>query len=139
MKTADEDDTGSTFINDADMRLTVNANTRYIALVNFIVVSGASGSTSDFKYNMTLPSGSTELFALVNADNWNAGTTSVRGQADFDVVAQTADSSTAFFMQYYSFKTSTTSGTAIVQWAQNTAYASLTTVKEGSSLTLIEI
>ena len=65
MKTADENDNGDTFINDADLRLTVDANSRYTALLNIIVVSGAAGSTSDLKYNMTLPSGSTELFALV--------------------------------------------------------------------------
>ena len=140
MKTADENDTGSTFIDDADMRLTVKANTRYTAILNFIVTSGAAGATSGLKYNMTIPSGATELFALVTADNFNAGASSVRGQADFDVSnSNLGNNSTAFIMNYYSFKTSTTSGTAIVQWAQAVADASLTTMKEGSSLTLIEV
>ena len=139
MKTADENDTGETFINDADMRLTVKANTRYTAILNLVVASGAAGATSNVKYNMTLPSGSTELFAIVAQDNWNSGLNSVRGQADFDVVGDMANNATNFIMQYYSFKTGATSGTAIVQWAQDTADASLTTVKEGSSLTLIEV
>ena len=139
MKTADEVDNGSTFINDADLRLTVDANSRYTAILNLIVTTDAAGTTSKLKYNMTLPSGSTELFAIVKADNWNSGTTSVKGQADFDLLIDTDNTATGFFMQYYSFKTGSTSGNAIVQWAQQVADASLTTLKEGSSLTLTKV
>ena len=102
MKTADENDNGSTFINDTDMRLSVKANTRYVAILNLIVTSGAAGTTSDLKYNMTLPSGSTELGAILTGKGWFAGGLGNTGTTvQFDLVSQCANNETNFVMQYW--------------------------------------
>lgn len=126
----------ATLQNDDDLFLTVAASTRYDFEL-FIVYN--SGTTPDLKLGWTLPTGATNryMYQFFDGTNWvaAAGGTAVP-TAGVALGGFGADLPARF---KGTLNISTTAGTMQIQWAQNTANASNTSILSGSELKLTKI
>lgn len=134
-KTADETvNNSSAFQNDDVLLASVVANAVYLARLHIMY---NSGTTPDFKYQFTVPAGTTlpawsfigTTGAAVSFNAASSGGVSGLGGTGAD---QPVDSWGVII-------TSGTAGTVQVQWAQDVANASNTIVRAGSYLELIRI
>ncbi len=125
--------TGTTFVNDADMRFAAAANSVYEfhAYVRFASPTGA-----DWKSSFTVPAGAAAHFQRVGRDG--GGTFS--GDSEFldsdTVTSQGRGASVLTNTQFMGVLiTAGTAGNLIFQWAQNTSNAGNTTLYQYSYLT----
>ncbi len=122
-KSADETVNGSDVMQDDDhLVLPVLANEVWAFRAVWLV---SSGSTPDFKYQFTYPSGATISWfdAHWNDDRYDADVTNANTSGGKDVITLTG---TIFI--------SSTPGNIQLQWAQNTSNASDTKVLKGSHI-----
>lgn len=124
--------------NDTELTIAVSANTVYAFQLSLLFTSG---TTPDVKWGFTFPTGATCAWGAVRMVSSSGGVT---GDGDFGAYASaTSGSSTVNAAGTGGVQIALTSGALIVganagsltvQWAQNTANASDTTVHVGSSL-----
>jgi len=131
VKTADEIvNNSATLQNDDELFLPVKANTRYYCEAYLKVTSG---STPDIDVTFTVPSGATGGHGVPTVNNASAfiafGTAKMFG----------TDGTAQSLIFYALLTTSSTTGNIQLQWAQDTANVSNTTVHDNSCLILYEI
>lgn len=132
----------ATYVNDSELLATVDASTVYT--YQFMVFS-TSGTVPDIKFTLTFPTGSTCSFghiALVT-------TASPTGDADFGSYSSATSGSSGvsaagttgvqLTLLAGTLTVGSTAGTLQLQWAQNTATASDTTVHAGSNLVITQV
>jgi len=130
VKPADETLSNSTVLqDDDDLLATLNINKTYSFIYLLIYLSS---TTNDFKFGMSVPAGATMA--------WYSQVTA--GRADEDETDSIFFSADGVNLQL-AFGTGQiimggTAGDFNVQWAQNTASAGVTTVKEGSYIVVWE-
>jgi hypothetical protein len=123
----------TTFINDADMRFAVAANSVYEFHV-FLRYSSPAGA--DWKSSFTVPAGAVAHFQRVGNDG---GGTFV-GPFDFtdasSVTSQGQGAGTSMLANFFGFvDTASTAGNLIFQWSANTSNAGNTTLYQNSYIT----
>jgi hypothetical protein len=133
-KTADETISASTtFQDDNELSIAVEASSTYWCHLH---LQTSSGTTPDFKYQFSKPSGATT--PAWNAVYFTAAaalTASISGDA-----LTTGGFGADFPVEAWGFLvTSSTAGQFTLQWAQNTSDAGSTTVRAGSALELTKI
>jgi hypothetical protein len=149
VKSADETVTSSTTMqNDDELSFSVDASAVYIVDLVLYVASGAS-NTPDIKTGWTLPTSATVTITQLMYDVGATGTTAVsighRYQNTSPSTAQPAGVLTSAtqpisaVVQRVVIRTAGTSGTAQLQWAQNTSDGTGTTVKQDSYLAYLKI
>jgi hypothetical protein len=123
----------ATFVNDSALFLAVDINTTYRCHLH---LSYTSGTTPDFKYQFTKPTGATlsawSFLGYSTTVTFAYGGTGETQSIGGNVTAIPLDA-------WGILTTSTTAGTFQLQWAQNTATASDTIVQAGSFLELIRV
>lgn len=135
-KTSNESVTSSTtFQDDNDFFLSVEANALYVVELYLSIVGNTSG---DFKMQWTVPSGTDGIRwrqtlvtgAAADTDNKSQIDTISGGSSASGVLSTT--SPRAFLSEIMSVDTAGTSGTLTLQWAQNGSNANPTTIQAGS-------
>ena len=125
--------TQTTFINDADMRFPVAANSVYEF---HVFLRYASPTGGDFKSSFTVPSGAVANFGRYGLD---ASGIFVGATAFTDTSTVTSQGLGAATQQIANFfgmvDTASTAGNLIFQWAQNTSNGGNTTLFQNSYLT----
>ena len=130
IKSADETIiSDETLSNDTHLALSVAASKRY-NLVLMLRVS--SGTDPDFKFAFSAPSGAT-----VNG-GYNGTAQTMSYDLDMTVGQPVVSAGNVVVMIWAFVETAGTAGTLTLQWAQNTSWASNTTVREGSFMELSE-
>lgn len=135
VKTADETVNNSTTFQ-ADNHLvtySVLANKTY-RFTFFGVFS--SGATPDFKWRLVMPSGAT---ARVSGRSRVGGTFATQDPGAAGGVVFAGDGADADFQATGYIVTSSTPGSVSLEWAQNTADASNTILRQGTELTVTEV
>jgi len=143
-KTASEIVNGSnTPQNDDELFVSVAASTFYV-LTGLLVFT--SGTTPDFRFTWSLPSGATHSTntriysrSLAAPSQMVDTRTFTSGNSGADGLGTTLSSQGQIVELYGWILTSSTAGTAQLQWAQNTSNASDTTVYVGSFIELKRI
>lgn len=132
-KTTDETvNNSATFQNDDHLALTVVANATYIFRHQWVYNSGA---TPDIKSQFTVPSGTTMAYWTQASISTHAAS----GLTQASTVIYDGDGSDVSVLTVGYITVSSTAGTVQWQWAQNTANASNTIVRQGSLLELVRI
>jgi hypothetical protein len=136
-KTVDESvssaTTGTTLQNDDDLFVTAEPNSQYDFRLWMVI---NTGTTPDFKFGWTAPSGST-LSWSVQEGNTIVIAAVLQGPFSLaSVVPINGAASDQMIIVEGLLTTGVTGGTFRLQWAQNTANASLTYVKATSRLRL---
>jgi hypothetical protein len=134
IKTADESiNTTTTFQDDNELLLTVEANSTYKCRLH---LQTSSGTTPDFKYQFSKPSGAT-------TPSWNAlyftAAAALTASISGDALTTGGFGADLPIEAYGLLITSSTAGTFGLQWAQNTSDAGSTIVRAGSFLELIKV
>jgi hypothetical protein len=129
----------ATLANDAELTAAVSANTTYSFQVSLIFTSN---TTPDIKYAFTFPSGATCAWGSVRLVSGASPT----GDADFGAYSSATSGTSAvaaagtggvqLALITGALFVGATAGSLTLQWAQNTANASDTTVHAGSWLLL---
>ncbi|MFA5803660.1 MAG: hypothetical protein WC879_03360 [Melioribacteraceae bacterium] len=129
-KTADEIVNNSiTLQDDNHLVFALGANETWT--ITYFIIYHASG-VADFKHQFTVPTGATGRW---NSHGMNGGYAfQWRGTITEVGAGNTGESVSALIILTAYIKTSTTAGNITLQWAQNTAEVSDTTVFEGSHL-----
>lgn len=125
----------TTFINDADMRFAVAANSIY-EFHGFIRYS--SGTGQDFKTSFTVPAGASAIFSRYACDSANQAVFIGDGEfldTDSPVARGAGVGSHRTIGIFGVLNTAGTAGNLILQWAQNVSGAFNTTVYANSYLT----
>lgn len=121
------------FQNDEELLMSLAASARFRFFCRLLY---NSGTTPDLKFQWTYPSGTTMLYTglctVAGAFNQFQFTEAAGGSID-GVAANTAA------LLFGTITTSSTPGTLTLQWAQNTANASDTTLRAGSFLEVVRI
>lgn len=134
VKTTTETVNGSDVLqNDDELFLSVAANTRYRFFGRLLFTSG---TTPDFKYAFTYPSGATATYTLLGIGAGGSALTAFH-QTESSGGALEGGTATACLMMGTWFIGST-AGVIRLQWAQNTSNASNTQVLAGSFLELVK-
>lgn len=123
----------ATFQNDNTLTLAVDANTTYRCHLH---LSYTSGTTPDFKYQFTKPTGAT-LSAWSFVGYSTAVAFAYGGSGDAQSIG--GNVSALPLDAWGILTTSSTAGSFTLQWAQNTATASDTVVLAGSFLELLRV
>lgn len=135
-KTADETVNNSAVLqNDNELVLAVEANTSYIVWCHLVQ---QSGTTPDFKFEFTFPTGATRAGWNAfggNTANWQATLANANGGSS-GINGTGANSSVDV---YGLLVVGSTAGNLQLVWAQNTANASDTIVRAGSFLHLTRV
>lgn len=128
----------ATLVDDSDLFVALAASTTYVFELTLLF---ASNGTADIKYGFTFPALATCEWGSIRLVSSSAGIT---GDADFgsynsatsgsSTVAAAGTSSAQLAVVNGTITTAGTSGNLRLQWAQNTANVSDTTVYAGSSL-----
>lgn len=117
--------TSSTLQNDDDFSFPVEANSAYLVEIDYLMTSG---TTPDFKWAFTLPSGATGRASYQVGASWSTNN-DVTFAANVDGL-----SGERLYLIHVLIETAGAAGTAQWQWAQNTSDASDTTVGANSVL-----
>jgi len=130
MKTANESrNTTTTLADDADLTVTLAANTRYsFRMVGFVV---AANATPDIKLHLAGPAGT-----VYKAANTHDVTGNYRTHAN-DIIMTTITTTPQIFDISGYVKTAGTAGAMTIQWAQNVSDAGDTTLEEGTWIHLV--
>lgn len=133
-KTADETvNASATLQDDNELFVTVVANARYDFELRIV---HNSGTTPDFKYGFTFPTGTTMRYTQNTVPL--AGTAfAMFVQIQTDTPQSEGGAADRALHAWGKVLVSTTAGTLRLQWAQSTSNASDTIVRAGSYLTLI--
>jgi hypothetical protein len=137
VKTTRESVTSSTTLqDDNDFSFSLKANTTYAISGNLFV---NAPSTGGFKWLFTVPSGASGRL------NIDSGSSTLDG-IDIDITAgQTSASTITITSAGFSGKlsgfvtTSSTAGTLLFRWAQDTSNATATYIERGSTMILTEV
>lgn len=123
----------TSFVNDADMRFAVAANSLYEFHVH---MKYASPTGADWKSSLTVPAGASAEFQRVGL-NASGAVSAGFNQLDTDVVtSQGQGAGTPQCADFFGWcATGGTAGNLIFQWAQNTSNAGNTTLYKNSYLT----
>lgn len=127
--------TGTTFVNATNVSASLDANADYEGMLKLYYNSGTTG---DFKYTWTVPSGSSSIMSILGPD-LTAAASNLTIMADIAgntmTATYTAGGTGSTKIAYISFGIQTASaGTLQFQFAQNTSDATNTTVKAGTRL-----
>lgn len=132
----------ATLVNDAELLATVDASTVYAftAMIFF-----TSGTTPDIKFAFTFPTGATCAWGHIGL----LTSASPTGDADFGSyssatsgvsgVSAAGTTGVQLVLLTGSISVGSTAGTLQLQWAQNTATASDTTLHAGSTLAITQV
>lgn len=138
VKTSRETVTSSTSLqDDNDFSFELKASTTYAINATLYI---SAPSTGGFKFAFTVPSGSS---GRMNSDSSQAALI----YPDMDISISTASSSSAINMlsggssgRFFGFiTTSSTAGTLLFRWAQDTSNATGTYIERGSTMILTEV
>lgn len=120
----------STLANDTELFIPVEANAVY--KISLIILYN-SGTTPDIKFGLTVPSGATGTWSGIGYDTastfLNFGPVNITSALPFGGLAADREARIDIVLA-----TSSSAGTAQLQWAQNTLNASTTTVYAGSTM-----
>jgi hypothetical protein len=134
VKSADQTITAQTsFVNDADVRFPVAANSIYEFHVYLRYASSTGG---DWKTSFTVPAGAVAKFSKFG-NNLSGGPDDITiERSDTDLVtSQGKGPATIMLTEFFGYvDTASTAGNLILQWAQNTA-SGTATLKQNSYLT----
>lgn len=131
-KTADETVNNSTTLQDDDhLVFAMAANTSY--LVNAVFLLDATGTTPDFKFGWTVPSGCTMIWASSGGSSWESGSALSMASESAALVADSRSGTTGAEYQAI-VRNGATAGNLQLQWAQNTANGSDSKVLKHSHL-----
>lgn len=120
----------ATLQDDNDLVWTLEASATYVIS---IYLSYNSGATPDIKFGWTVPTSSTLRWGFIGVDTalaLKAGAASVLNSGSVEPFG--GDAAERYLQIHGSIVTSTTAGSLILRWAQNTANASNTIVRSGS-------
>jgi len=132
IKTADETRASdSDLTDDAVLTFTPTISKTYTGILYLYIVSAA---TPDFKYDFTIPTGST----FIRLDGPLDPTTADFTQDESVQNITTSNTTQRFLVIPFDLIMSTTAGTLDFRWAQQTPNAANTTVKAGSTLLVWE-
>jgi hypothetical protein len=130
--------TTTTLTDDPDLQVPLDASSVYYVEV-FLLLQDTSGGTADFKFGWTVPSGATFRYGAIGGtngqwDNVGVGTTPSSILSAGSAMAQGGGSAalTTGLAWFGIAFTDVTSGSLVLQWAQNTSSGSDVTLKRGS-------
>lgn len=123
----------TTFVNDADLRVSMAATATYEYRAYLRYDSPAGG---DFKISMSVPAGANTFYEVIRQNLGNTFGSNVDQQASDNISCLGSGAGTIInaVMTGICFTTGT-SGNLIVQWAQNTSNAGNTTLRQRSYIT----
>ena len=128
-KSADETVNNSAALqNDDELTFTVGTSETWVYTIS---LSGNSGTTPDFQFAVTAPTGSTCMATFTGEEVTNAATISTCGTTSDTISGTAADDP---YVITGSVVTSSTSGSVTLQWAQGTINASDSIIRAGSFL-----
>lgn len=126
-KAADETVSASTTLqNDDDFTFSVDANAVYYAEFGFRLSENVGGA-QDFKFNFTVPSGTVFCSSAIGA----SGVVDNECGSN-DLTIDTPDTTESLAPAWVIFETAGTSGTVILQWAQDSASNNTTSHQNGT-------
>lgn len=135
-KASDESVSNTTLQDDDDLKFSIAANEIWVAQYHLYVTNAAS--TADFKGLVTVPAGATARWGILAPDPATTTTTSdvkiqSHGSAALSAGVPTSAAADTYIQMTASVANSSTAGSVVLQWAQNsTDGANPTTVKAGS-------
>ncbi|KKN75269.1 hypothetical protein LCGC14_0382680 [marine sediment metagenome] len=139
VKTADEDVTSSTTLQDDDALLfAIGASERWV--FEFFII-WKSTTTGDIKFTITVPSGATGAWVLGRQEGTGGSEPTYRGSLTFGAGVLAEATSTNHYGTHIwgAVLNSTTAGNATLQWAQNTSDATKATVFTHSWLRAMQV
>lgn len=130
--------TNTTLTADTDLAVAVAANSRYLVTIS-LLYKGAATNTGDLKIGFSVPSGATlpgQFLGIGNPLGVGIGPVTA---ASVLVSYGNGTSNPLACQVTATLVTSTTAGSLILTWAQNTSNATATTLMAGSSLQAVQV
>lgn len=129
--------TNTTLTADPDLSVAVLANSRYLVTLS-LPYNGAATGTGDLKLGFSVPSGSTLPGGFLGIAN-PLGVAILPVTAASTLFSATNGTGNPLWCQVTAtLFTSTTAGSLILMWAQNTSNATATTLMAGASLQAVQ-
>lgn len=125
----------ATLQNDDDLVIAVEASAIYQVAG---VITFSSGTTPDFKFGWTVPSGTIIDGVVTDLPN-GAGTNEIKTFSESGSTLLSATGSDVAASILFTIVTSSTAGSVQLQWAQNTMDASNTVLRAGSGWTITRL
>lgn len=126
----------TTLVNDTELSWPLSANAEYCLDLYIINTSTA---TADFKFKFTLPAGATCVWSAIYYDPGTSAVTLGSGFTGATTAVNNGLAGPVLTAVHMSIVTSATTGSITLQWAQNVAVVTDTSVSAGSYGTLQRI
>ncbi len=129
IKTGDENCSNNTFQDDDHLSFSVEANQSYEWTMDLMVITT---NTADFKYQLTGPAASNQIYYYAQANNSNIEYTLMSTAFSTSLTNTFAHPDLNIKIRGF-LNNGANAGTVMLQWAQNTT-SGTTTIKQGSAL-----